>query len=388
MGFNVTNFTTNSPMFFSHKHTPDYLVLEAVAAAMSIPPAIKPLYSEANVYKPEGYSEKNIKVKINDDDKNITDKYGRFINGYESSLEWYYLVEVAIKKYLSLNNKHSISLDVNNNLNRNALLPLLKEELFDTARKKFYETIEEIKIPLEHRLISVDNYDITITNFLLVFYYNTAYKGMFMDGGVTCNIPYNYFREDVSINEETSNLKDSLKGVLALKLDNGFPAQWVKPFKEMLAAHKLGKSNLLKQLEKEQSNVLMNLIHLQFKVILLAYNKKAKSALQDKNLVEDIQKLSKDEWENIADSLVENVKESSRIAAPWQKKKSILGIIDTLYFGSEQGQVRYISDHNHIVPLYCYGIGVYDFDMKKIQTLIKIANDEAEKQVTDFFTKQ
>ena len=49
----VSNFTTDFPVYFSHTYTPDFRVMEAVAASMSIPPAIKPLYNESDVVTPK-----------------------------------------------------------------------------------------------------------------------------------------------------------------------------------------------------------------------------------------------------------------------------------------------------------------------------------------------
>ena len=44
-----------------------------------------------------------------------------------------------------------------------------------------------------------------------------------------------------------------------------------------------------------------------------------------------------------------------------------------------------MSDHNHIVPLYSFGVGTFDFDMNKVKPMAKLAQDEAEKHINDFF---
>jgi hypothetical protein len=71
---------------------------------------------------------------------------------------------------------------------------------------------------------------------------------------------------------------------------------------------------------------------------------------------------------------------------PWAAKKSILATAMEGYsYGTERGQIRDISDHNYIIPLYDFGVGVYDFDMSKIQPMIALAKQESEKHVNDFF---
>jgi len=58
----------------------------------------------------------------------------------------------------------------------------------------------------------------------------------------------------------------------------------------------------------------------------------------------------------------------SNEVTPWSERKSILATAFEGYsYGTERGQIRDISDHNHIIPLYDYGVGVYDFDMSKVR---------------------
>lgn len=361
MGLNVTNFTTNAPMFFSYKHTPDYPVLEAVAAAMSIPPGIKPLYSEADVYKPEDYSNTNISVEFDNNPEEFVDSNGNF------SLNNYYLYEAAVKKYLSLYNKNKVRIDTNNPINRSAFLIPLREKIMSD------ELISDE--------IDLDGKKICVTSELLIFYYNAAYKGMFMDGGVTCNIPYNYFRED-SDNTEI----DSLKGVLALKLDNHYPAEWSAQFKSD-PSYDLETNGALYWVHKKKLEKLFLKEVSRDDRIKNIRNNKDKSFLTKKKEIKQI--MSNDE---LVDKMIRELQKSNvenndkiNVIKPWEKAKNIFGVIDTLFYGSEQGQVRYISDHNHIIPLYCYGIGTYDFDMKKISSLVNLAQNKAEFQVNEYF---
>ena len=72
--------------------------------------------------------------------------------------------------------------------------------------------------------------------------------------------------------------------------------------------------------------------------------------------------------------------------APWEVKKSIIATAMEGYsYGSERGQIRMPSDHDHIVPLYSYGVDVYDFDMSKIKPLASLSQDEAENAVNNYF---
>ena len=69
-------------------------------------------------------------------------------------------------------------------------------------------------------------------------------------------------------------------------------------------------------------------------------------------------------------------------------KKSILSIATEGYsFGAERGQVRSIKDNDQIIPLYSYGVGTFDFDMKKINPMAKLSQAKAEKDVNIYFAK-
>ena len=66
--------------------------------------------------------------------------------------------------------------------------------------------------------------------------------------------------------------------------------------------------------------------------------------------------------------------------------KSILKTaFEGYYYGSEPGQIEQTSDHSHIIPLYDFGVGTYDFDMTKVVPMMQLAQDEAEIAVENFF---
>lgn len=73
-------------------------------------------------------------------------------------------------------------------------------------------------------------------------------------------------------------------------------------------------------------------------------------------------------------------------STPWAAKKSILATAMEGYsFGAERAQVRDIGDNNHIIPLYDFGVGVYDFDMSKVRPMIELAKHKSEEHVNNFF---
>ena len=56
-------------------------------------------------------------------------------------------------------------------------------------------------------------------------------------------------------------------------------------------------------------------------------------------------------------------------------------------YGSERNQIKHVSDHNHIIPLYDFGVGTYDFVMKKVKPMEKLAQDEAQKAINNYFSE-
>jgi hypothetical protein len=47
-------------------------------------------------------------------------------------------------------------------------------------------------------------------------------------------------------------------------------------------------------------------------------------------------------------------------------------------YGSRRGQIRNITDHDHILALYDFGVGTYDFDLSKVRPLAKFSQKKAE----------
>ena len=71
---------------------------------------------------------------------------------------------------------------------------------------------------------------------------------------------------------------------------------------------------------------------------------------------------------------------------PWKEKRSILDTaLDGFSYGAERGQIKRPSDHNHIIPLYSYGVTTYDFDMKKTKPMAALAIAEAQEAIKNYF---
>lgn len=54
-------------------------------------------------------------------------------------------------------------------------------------------------------------------------------------------------------------------------------------------------------------------------------------------------------------------------------------------YGAKRGQIRDMTDHNYIVPLYDYGVGTYDFDLEKVKSLAEFAQEAARNDVCEYF---
>ena len=87
--------------------------------------------------------------------------------------------------------------------------------------------------------------------------------------------------------------------------------------------------------------------------------------------------------------IVDEYKLSRKGFTPWNKQVNVLsGLMGSLQFGMDQGQIEDISDNEYIIPLYCYGLDTLDFDLKAddMKPLVKLANEESEKQVLKYFS--
>lgn len=360
LGFNVTNMTHGTSLLFSHKHTPNFLVLEAAAASMTIPPAIKPLYTELDVFE---FNKENIPEKI--------------IQGKNFDMDVYQIHEFAVKKYISVNNKAGIHIDTNNSINNSGYLNLMRE----VFNSQFFKD----------ETITVDkNNIILVTKDLIKYYYNAAYKGMLVDGGTVNNIPYSFFREENLVNEmplppRIKNDISSMQGVLALKLDGLFPPEIYIAFNETMdkILKEDAKSTNKKVLKRSYNDHWMDIDGTRQRKINTKIESEAKRILS-------INKINIKEYGTFQDIVFKLLKSyaAEKSIPPWKKQVNILSLIDTLQHNlSETNQIKYLSDHNHIIPLYSYGIDTYDFELNKFTSLIDLSNQKAKTAVLEYFNK-
>lgn len=412
----VSNFTAGSPVYFSDKYTPHFRILEAVSGSMSIPPAIRPLLNESNVYLgtddepyrisfPYNSGAKGIQVKVDGSPETFVDANGMFRKTD------YDLYEFVVKKVLQTellrersraeadidtgeSETEETYVDLNNVIDLNTFLPILHRILIgdgngDLSGRK--------KLSLQNREVLVNGKTYEVSDDLLAFFYNAQYKGLLLDGGYLNNIPYNYFRDPV---------KRTLDGVLAVKLDHNFPPDFVAKVHAKIQGFlkseekikdnvdsELTESDLAKLGKKDaEYETLINYVKTEFAVYF--ENQKANLAndLEGITKPKDLKKAEKEAREIDRESIAKFLDQWLKIYGrknyikPWAVPKSILQTaFEGYFYGAERGQVRFISDHDHIVPLYDFGVGTYDFDMSKVRPLEKMAQTQAEIAINAFF---
>jgi predicted acylesterase/phospholipase RssA len=377
----VSNFTSGFPVYFGYEWTPDFRVMEAVAGSMSIPPAIKPIYNAADVL-------------VDDDGVDGVP----FINDKgEFELEDYYIYEHAVKIFLAgkiQDDKivsHQARVNVNNSLDMSAFLPKLKELVVgtfnvDTGLFDFSFKNETFSVEIGSRTIVV-NYPV------LKFFYNATYKGMFMDGGYRCNIPYNFFR----LRNET------IKNLIAIKLDESFPPPIMDAvydkIKKMVALEELIDASYLDDDNPVLNDLLAQLdkatdaVRAQTELVFAGQLKEWKDGAtneKDRRTRNELHRQvnkNKKAMKRLAKASIKGYRKK-HFSAPWSQPVSILNTaFDGYSYGSEKGQVKQISDHNQILPLYDYGVGVYDFDMTKVMPQVQLAQAKAESDTFTFFNQ-
>jgi uncharacterized protein YtpQ (UPF0354 family) len=169
---------------------------------------------------------------------------------------------------------------------------------------------------------------------------------------------------------------------LALKLDNEFPPDFFKDvypaietyFKD-LRKHKL---ESLECVGQEGCMRRLQLADLASKRTLL---------LAIKNSNPELNKLKEKEIDKIFKDLTENFRDTEKGETPWNKATSIFNVIGGMGwdYGSEHGQVHYFSDHEHIIPLYTYGVTTMDFDLTLIPNFSDMSRKKAKEAVVDYF---
>jgi predicted acylesterase/phospholipase RssA len=397
----VSNYTTNSPLFFSDKYTPNFRVFESVGASMSIPPAIRPVFNASdvvfnvhNVYNEDAIhflpNKKVLEIEIQVLVDGNPFKFVSIENGKQiftkSDYELYeYAVKKGIQKFLLEKKKRYV--DINNLLELNSFLDEMRLILIGDR-----DNLDQVEVvswnPLE---VTINNSTYLITKELLLFFYNAQFKGLLLDGGYFNNIPFNYFRDKGD--------KETLDGVLPIKLDGQFPPTFLNELGQKIPSLKLKIDDIMDKIDAElfsetesqinNSSIMVDprdpdqelkLIEEQIKIL---FNKHANDALKNKKSIktdrESVKKIVK-EWYKYYGKHNE--------IKPWEIPRSIVEIAFTGYsYGAKRGQIRDMSDHNNIIPLYDYGVGTYDFDLKKVAILADLAQKVAEDSVNEYFAK-
>ncbi len=387
-GVCVASLSTGNPLYFGAEWTPDFRVMEAVASSMTIPPAVKALYNASDVVKSE--VSKTINININGRLTSFVDSRGIF------SESDYYLYEYVVKKalqeeLLEESETDRAYIDLNNSLEVNAFLPKLQELVVGKFEKERNEFINSQGIYNRTVFIGGNSYKVDYK--LLQFFYNAVYKGLFIDGGYRINIPYNFYRLR----------NDSINTVLAIKIDENFPPTLLKSVYDALITRV---SIIELETYFSQDEYLDNSGIDEFELLSAVgpYNKeeivkrrKVKAIIREETkkvfyrYLSD-KKLSSKEIRK-SDRVIKKIAKTafkryrnSKNTKPWATPISVLSTaFDGFYYGAERGQIKQISDHNQIIPLYDYGVGTYDFDLKKVKPQAEAAKEEAEKQVLTFF---
>ena len=349
----VTNSTTNQPIYFSFYFTPNFPVTEAVGSSMSFPLAFKSVYNEADVLH-NPYIQKIKDYFSFSPSKDNEAIYKTLF----SARDYNYYLNLVLK---IVKDEEKLKMSTNGNLSFRSFLPYLRKIIDGNSALSDFEKA------------------------LLIFYYNSAFKGLLIDGGVTNNLPTNIFSYTTDNNIDKPQDFSVKQKILSLKLDRSFPDE----FKEMVF-------NVLK--EDKSGKTIEKLSNWQDKLGAFTFIKKVKKDLylkkafnrisKEETLDDKLLSLSEEVWIKICKELVDEYKLSKKGYTPWNKQVfAVSGLIDSLQFGFDQAQIENISDNENIIPLYCYGIGTLDFDLtaKEMKPLVKIANENSKKDVFSYF---
>ncbi len=415
----VSNFTTNSPLYFSHKYTPDFPVLEAVGASMSIPPAIRPLYNASNVASWQNYI---VKVEKSDSSNTKNKKVSELkikVNGIEKVFlrddsfkrSEYELYEFATKKALKsiISRTANIDIELNNIIELNTFLDYMQlmviEKPIDINKEKLVNSLIA-QLPY---VVQVNKNSYEITREIIWYFYNAQYKGLLIDGGYFNNIPFNYFRDKGDL--------ATLDNVFAIKLDRSFPPDFMDKVNTIMEKLKSKEKQIINKITREETEI-TKLIPENYAVddefiiefeqavneiqkLLDAHILSEKKSSLKKQLDEgDLTEEQKKRLETLIKNFRVNRKNILKIiedwylqygayndVKPWEIPRPIIDIAFSGYaYGSKRGQIRDLTDHKYIVSLYDYGVGTYDFDLDKVRLLAEFAQGEAQYKVNLFFS--
>jgi predicted acylesterase/phospholipase RssA len=258
----VSNYTAGKPLYFSDIYTPHFRVLEAVASSMNIPP-IKPILNASNVfYKtidkenettiPKDFFKVNKMSTIDNIEVDFNDKMVKLTENIDAYNSYEHAVKICLREELLLDEiLGKPYVDVNNNIDLHTFMPKLMQLVIgdkydiDTGTLLSKRVNKELTI----KTVILNNTPYKITYEILEFYYNAQFKGLLIDGGYYNNIPYNYFRDCVL--GSNKKLTDKLDGVIAIKLDNQYPADFITMLNKKYERYFVNIANLEQEIEND-----------------------------------------------------------------------------------------------------------------------------------------
>jgi hypothetical protein len=253
-------------------------------------------------------------------------------------------------------------------------LPYLREIIEHDAFQPY-----EVKDHVHNRY---ESYDSGYMRSLCYFYYNSAFKGLLIDGGATNNLPMSIFTLEIQAGGFTDvqnlNIK---KKVLGLKLDNSFPEVIKQTAFDLLKMDKGGKT--LERLSNWEDKV----AHYTFASKLFKDRKVRRVFERNKASTT----LDEAAWVKVSKELVAEYQGTIGGFTPWNRQVGVVSAaMGPLQFGFDQGQIESIDDNENIIPLYCFGIGTLDFDLtaKEMEPLVKMAVKESEQAVMTYFSNE
>jgi predicted acylesterase/phospholipase RssA len=388
----VSNATYGQPMYFSAYFTPNYPIIEAMGASMSFPLAFKPLYNESNVLINKNNFCTDLNIQGQTFVSSAKNKFSAEYYKESFSLIDFNKYQNVVLAYIKETCKLQFSL--NSNLSFRSYLPYLRAIIFKSDFKNFKYENSNSKNSIEYVKDEIEE--------LCYFFYNSAFKGLHVDGGATNNLPiavhtYVTPKKDIL---DYSNLQvlDIKKKVFSLKLDNSFPQELIDEIERQLLPvtkqYNTTMNEIVNNYNEMEKDFFLNLSNPPIGKQMPNY----KEFIPIKNILElRVKQIVKQKFKTdiekpvlvkLITELKEKYKDSEKGFTPWNKQIIFLNSAMTpLQFGMDQGQIESIDDNENIVPLYCFGLSVFDFDLgsKKLKPLVEIANKNSEKAVLDYF---
>lgn len=412
----ISNYTVDTTLYFSYRWTPQFRILEAVGGSMTIPPAVRPIYNASDVAFETGFEKPGevkfprpprnqaISVMVDGSPEPFVDENGQFTQTDYQLYE--HVVKAALQKHLEVQTENKTFISLNNGIETYSTLSDLRAIVIGDYPKVGRGKPVRVPLAQEAREVRVDGSVFRVSDELLRFYYNAQFKGMFIDGGYRNNIPINHYREFLG----------NLDNVLTIKLDRSFPADFMRSIHKEIHKFLQFEDQILDKLDGELQENFMN-----------KGGQKVENALQDKADVEldaiyerlitfvkgrfqayfnqqdafitedlgefaDNKRKRRKAYKADREVIVELLREwiefygKKNYVKPWAVSKNILVMAFEGYaYGMERGQVRYQTDHDNFIILYDFGVSTYDFNLKKVRTLARMAQERAEDDTNRYF---